>query len=273
MGSPDVPIGNEQNLKPADGRKHGTSGTFELGPVHLPLPKWAGWSIAALVILYVALQLLSEPIRTIWVRYQMGITAEADMKEAQNHFFEEPLLRATSQGSGGELRAQLYRDGCAAVMWHGAISSSTPKPHFVREITREDQPSPGRIAELERYGPDLTTAGITSIFDVRRYLEASKLAGSQANFPTQPGRPPRAPLLTSKGRQPLLVAQMPGGRCLNPHPGQFQWSYGQQNGCWIQVWRQFPDGCVHYQWFNTCGNYWDVYPDGTPKIFWTKCIH
>jgi hypothetical protein len=60
-----------------------------------------------------------------------------------------------------------------------------------------------------------------------------------------------------------------GGRCWGPaqHPGQFRWWNGQQNGCMIQVWRQFGDGCTHYQMFNQCYQVWD------PQIYWTCCVH
>jgi hypothetical protein len=62
-------------------------------------------------------------------------------------------------------------------------------------------------------------------------------------------------------------------RCLDPHPGAFQSWNGQQNGCWIQVWRRWPEGCQHYQWFNTCNGVWDSYPNGAPKVAWTCCVH
>jgi|GEM_PF-2913766 len=62
-------------------------------------------------------------------------------------------------------------------------------------------------------------------------------------------------------------------RCLDPHPGEFRWWNGQQNGCWIQVWRSWPDGCQHYQWFNSCNGYWDSYPNGAPRVYWTCCVH
>jgi len=64
----------------------------------------------------------------------------------------------------------------------------------------------------------------------------------------------------------LLRVQGPG-RCLNPHPGQFRFWYGQQDGCIVQVWRQWPDGCTHFQWFNNCSKSWD------PQIYWTYCVH
>jgi hypothetical protein len=57
------------------------------------------------------------------------------------------------------------------------------------------------------------------------------------------------------------------GRCWNPHPGQFRSWYGQQNGCFVQVWRQWQDGCTHWQLFNSCSNYYD------PNINWTCCVH
>jgi hypothetical protein len=57
------------------------------------------------------------------------------------------------------------------------------------------------------------------------------------------------------------------GNCLNPHPGQFRFWSNNQNGCWQQVWRQWPDGCEHYQFYNTCYGYFD------PQVHWTLCYH
>lgn len=57
------------------------------------------------------------------------------------------------------------------------------------------------------------------------------------------------------------------GRCLNPHPGNFVWSYGKKTGCWIEVWRKWADGCTHVQMLDTCDGSWD------PKINWTQCVH
>lgn len=71
----------------------------------------------------------------------------------------------------------------------------------------------------------------------------------------------------------LMADPAPQPGCLNPHPGPFQWHYGDRNGCWIQVWRIFTDGCTHFQWFNSCNNFWDVNQDGSPKVQWTQCIH
>ena len=64
-----------------------------------------------------------------------------------------------------------------------------------------------------------------------------------------------------------------GGRCWDPHPGPFRFWYGQQNGCWVQVWRSWQEGCQHYQWYNSCNGYWDLHPNGAPKVNWTCCVH
>ena len=63
------------------------------------------------------------------------------------------------------------------------------------------------------------------------------------------------------------------GRCLDPHPGTFRQWTGQQNGCWVQVWRSWPEGCQHYQWYNSCNGYWDSYPNGAPRVYWNCCVH
>jgi hypothetical protein len=63
------------------------------------------------------------------------------------------------------------------------------------------------------------------------------------------------------------------GRCLNPHPNQFKWWYGQRKDCQVQVFRQWTDGCTHYQWFNTCNNKWDVDSRGAARVYWTCCTH
>ena len=55
--------------------------------------------------------------------------------------------------------------------------------------------------------------------------------------------------------------------CLNPHPGQFRYWWGPPNDqCNSPMYRQFADGCTHYQLYNRCANAWDS------RIFWTTCV-
>ena len=69
------------------------------------------------------------------------------------------------------------------------------------------------------------------------------------------------------------TVQTCGRRCLDPHPGAFRWWNGQANGCWIQVWRAWPEGCRHFQWYNSCNGVWDAHPNGAPKVYWDCCVH
>jgi hypothetical protein len=54
--------------------------------------------------------------------------------------------------------------------------------------------------------------------------------------------------------------------CTNPHRGPFSWWWGTPSDqCWSPMYRQWKDGCTHYQMFNRCANAWDG------RIFWTNC--
>lgn len=72
---------------------------------------------------------------------------------------------------------------------------------------------------------------------------------------------------------PLHAAQGCNRGCLNPHPGNFSWRYGRQQGAWVEVWRTWPEGCQHVQMFNPQQGLWDTNPDGTPRVRWTCCVH
>lgn len=64
------------------------------------------------------------------------------------------------------------------------------------------------------------------------------------------------------------------GKCLDPHPGKFTTSEGQRRDqCWVQVWRRWPDGCTHWQWFDRCNTRWDADAAGRPRVTWTCCVH
>lgn len=49
------------------------------------------------------------------------------------------------------------------------------------------------------------------------------------------------------------------------HPWPFRTSWGRANGCWAPLYRQWNDGCKHYQMFNACTGQWD------PRVVWTFC--
>lgn len=57
------------------------------------------------------------------------------------------------------------------------------------------------------------------------------------------------------------------GACVGgTHPGQFTWWWGApEDQCWAPMYRQWKDGCKHYQRFNKCSKAWD------DAIHWVNC--
>lgn len=81
---------------------------------------------------------------------------------------------------------------------------------------------------------------------------------------------PPVPFRVSSLFTATLYAQ---GRCQNPHPGEFETTYGAKNGCWVEVVRRWRDGCEHVQMLNSCSGAWDANADGSPRVRWTRCQH
>jgi hypothetical protein len=68
------------------------------------------------------------------------------------------------------------------------------------------------------------------------------------------------------GQLPVEPVQGGPQYCINPHPGTFKYWWGPPiDQCNSPMYRQFSDGCTHYQVYNRCANSWDV------RIFWTYC--
>jgi hypothetical protein len=79
---------------------------------------------------------------------------------------------------------------------------------------------------------------------------------------------PTALASTESSDQRLAAPEQGGGPeyCVNPHPGNFRYWWGPPiDQCNSPMYRQFDDGCTHYQVYNRCANAWDV------RIFWTYC--
>jgi hypothetical protein len=76
---------------------------------------------------------------------------------------------------------------------------------------------------------------------------------------------PAAFAVTPPGATPK-PQPMQANNCVNPHPGSFKFWWGQPaDKCNSPMYRQFGDGCIHYQTYNRCANSWDG------RIFWTAC--
>jgi hypothetical protein len=111
---------------------------------------------------------------------------------------------------------------------------------------------------------------------VRGGRQAQWLLAPPAQPQPAPGRVTEIPALGALPWEGTAEAQAPGGAppppgCLNPHPGAFKQWDGERKGCWQQEFRQFADGCRHYQWYDACHRTWDVQADGRPRVYWTTC--
>jgi hypothetical protein len=153
----------------------------------------------------------------------------------------------------GEMKVRYYgSDGCVLIVRKQPGGSSRWIPHWIPAVAGDDAPSPGRIAA--RTTPPVHTAAAPGGSDVGLAFAGLRAAHAVG---------------------PLAAAAAGGGcggRCTNPHAGSFETREGERKACWVQVWRQWPDGCAHYQWFNTCESYWDSDAEG-PKVHWTCCVH
>lgn len=143
-----------------------------------------------------------------------------------------PRPPSSSDHDGDALIVNYYTsDGCILVHRHqGTIETNDWSP----DKTKNPQVSSAQSSGLRSFDPDR----------LRATLDLVKM---------QPYRAPR-----------LLRVQ---GRCWNPHPGAFSWWWGPPTGCWVPMFRQFADGCLHHQMFNSCANYWDA------SIYWDRCLH
>ena len=252
------------DLQPApSSEENAASDVYKIPYTEKTVPKWAAHLLAGITVISVAYQSLSGPINQVVTVYRLGRAASDDANEAYKHYSETPAKVAQYEDAAGRLEARLYAsDGCVAVLWHSALDPNDSHPHFVRNLTNPDHaPAPGRIAFNQSATPPSSARAAVPV----SLLELRSFDPAAAEKPATPD--------LAKTTEARLAAAAPIGRCLNPHPGAFKTRYGETKECWIQVWRDFADGCKHYQWFNKCGTYWDANPDGTPRVYWTECHH
>jgi hypothetical protein len=244
------------------------SGEFKLGPVTIPLPRWAALTLAAVVVVCVSIYLFSKLVYP-WVAEQLGQKQrETDAAEYQKHFDDraDPARHLDqvvyNDPIKGFLKITYYTsDGCLFLVRGSPDPHTIPIQHWIRASFYGELPPPpapdGRLATRT------SQPGSARRQPAAGQPEAPIPSSAILHLAVVAGTAPQAP----------VPMQACAGKCWNPHPGQFRSWNGQANGCWLQVFRQWPDGCMHYQYYNTCTGYWDSLPDGSPKVWWTCCIH
>jgi hypothetical protein len=151
-------------------------------------------------------------------------------------------------------------DGCISVRYAGTETQWIKPPSG----SSPQSPAPGAIdggvsSELRAPGDRVPYGGKANVNSSHRLTQPG-LAAISLSYPID-------------GELGFRPVQATRGRCQNPHPGQFSSWNGTKQGCWLQVWRRWSDGCTHYQWFNSCSSSWDSDQSGRPRVYWTRCTH
>lgn len=226
----------------------------------IPLKGWAIAAISLIVVCYAAghfgVKLYSELQRTKidkqtlkdvndnTSQYSNAVTKEMTLH--QNDGSGHQIL--LHHGSDGDTVATFFEsDGCIAVARPGVQPSYLPRPQDTVEWLLGPHKKPQVAvppAALPAAASDSSLGGTTgqAVGTIRRTSRARML---------------------SIHEKPTLVPAQVG--CLNPHPWPFRSWWGPANGCWAPMYRQWNDGCTHYQMYNACTGQWDV------RISWTYC--
>ena len=207
----------------------------------LPISRKAIPWISALVVIAIAAivyrQTIATPVDIVSAR-EMNARLEREVEEYGLHAMEQPTKHELLEDADGALGVRVYADHCVLI-----------QRKTVRGIRTEVR---------TRLVLDLARAGLRAENRIDRPMLPSLWA------------------MATTGRWPTpLYAQGRGcnGGCLNPHPNPFKWWYGARRGEWIEIWRQWPEGCQHVQMLHPASGNWETNADGSPRVRWTCCVH
>ncbi|HEV2801365.1 MAG TPA: hypothetical protein VGW12_12750 [Pyrinomonadaceae bacterium] len=265
---------------------------IEILGMKLPLPKWAFYTVVFFALLGAGIPVFTQLIVPVMQEFRATSNAEtakaeverakadkeavalraekekieqqlAEFREYQFHYGQDPISTRElfNNPDLGLLSVSYFNtDGCLRVTRRGPGQSQAVKTYWIPAKSFPLDSPPGKLEGLTGASRQETTRDQSFLNTVLQ-----NATNGFAFF-----NPFVSPPAAIAGRESSAQC---GGRCSDPHPGQFQFWNGQQNGCWIQVWRRWPEGCQHYQWFNSCNGYWDNYPNGAPRVYWTCCVH
>lgn len=274
------PTGSSSTL-PEGSTPPASEAPFEIYGLKLRLPRLATYAIAIIATLSTAIPLFSQVLLPMIQQYtatSRADKAKADaekakadeeaarsreqkdkldqeltrFKEYQNHFNESPrsTQKLFDNPDLGSLSVSFYTsDGCLLVKRKAPGQRQAEMSYWVAAKSIPLEAPPGTKDDARQSRLEAPPQNSQPLLN--------------ASYQFASFNPGGAPLATERG----------GFGCGDSHPGQFQTWNGDRNGCWVQVWRRWPDGCQHYQWFNSCNGYWDNQPNGAPKVSWTNCVH
>lgn len=290
------PASPEGLTPPASGYQN-----VEVFGIKLPLPKWACYSVAVLAMLGMGISVFSQVLLPTIQEHTATSRAEKAKADADKAKADADKAKADAEKAISDAK-KAKADADAAISRAKKDASDQQwnrfkeyQVHFGKTANNTqkffDNPVQGSLYVyfynsdgcllVERKAPGLNQAIIRDWIPARSItLEAPPGTPDDVKESQFEAPPPNQPFLNAAYQVASFehVAAPPArGRevagCLDPHPGAFQSWNGQQNGCWIQIWRRWPEGCQHYQWFNSCNGYWDNHPNGAPRVYWTNCAH
>jgi hypothetical protein len=240
----------------------------------IPLARWAVIAVSAIVVCYTAGS-YSIKLYHDWLSshidetsYANAITQEIKAHENDKSGRQAVLFEDTS----GQTIATYFSDGCIAVARPGPKLAYMTQPQSIvewslapsrRPKATPPKPTPfwnTKVHTSVPKNPDeaLGSTAATPFGDLDREDDVLGQYGS-AQSKNMAFQSVQAGVLDGPQLHPVQ------GSCVNPHAGPFNNWYGPANGCWAPFWRQWRDGCTHYQMYNTCNGQWD------PQIHWTFC--
>jgi hypothetical protein len=201
------------------------------------------------------------------------------LQESQKHVNEKPAHEPEeiSKDARGSVEISYYAsDGCLLLVRKWTDSTRSQVKLFVQDLSQgQQQPSPGDIAgEILRRERNDVSAGLELTGDSAKELLAAGLLPLALGAPAPMDEESKQESSTSGAQQvrsssfeKSAFRKARTGNCQDPHPGEFKQSDGETRGCWLQIWREWPDGCKQYRWYDKCHGSWD------PKVYWTNCVH
>lgn len=219
-----------------DGAEFSVAG-FKLGGA----PKWAAGSavlVAACVWAYLS----------IWQPSLAALTAEQARANVQASLDEYGRLMALQPEATcgllddlrGKITAARYINNSILLVRSGP--GMVPRSKVILDLARDEDRAPKSIAEFL-----IAPVAAASIYT------SAPVPPDGAGIYT----PVRGNCRAVNAHECLL---RPNGACFD------SW-YGLRNGCMVQVWRQWSDGCKQVQWLDTCHGV--LVGDPT----WTNCVH
>ena len=252
---------------------------IEANGLKLPMPKRVAFAVSIIIMLMGAIPVVSQVLLPMFEKYTATSKADTSKAEAEKAQADAEAAGARAKKEKLEQEATRFKE----YQNHFNESPKTTQKLFdspdLGMLSVSFYPSDGCLL-VKRKGPGHNQAEMSYWIAARSIpLEAPPGATDAARESRLETSPQNQPSLNATYRfasfnpdsAPPLPPSVVG--CADTHPGQFQTWNGEKKGCWIQVWRRWPDGCQHYQWFNTCNGYRDSQESGAPRVSWTNCIH